>query len=168
MASALTRDGYCVSTPNMRRTSFAKQGGAGSLLPNTFGVGSVEKSTEQLGYFIDHVLQKTGAEKVDLVGHSQEGLLAKLYTLHSANQNHADDQPTNVEHIVTLGADHHGTAASGISNLGTEQMEVERSLSTANGTPIGSTDGHVDRSLNDLNQMIKLSDTHTGSRYKNG
>lgn len=159
MSPALKRDGYCVFTPNVGRISFAEQGGAGALLPNTFGVGPVETSTEQLSQFIDHVLKMTGAKKVDLVGHSQGGLLAKLYTLRRASQNHTDDQSANVENVVTLGADHHGTTGSGFSNLGTEQMAVEGSLSTTDGTPIGSTGGHVDRSLKDLNKVINLSDT---------
>lgn len=56
------------------------------------------------------VLAATGAEQVDLVGHSQGGLLARQYLKFNGGA-------AKTDHVVTLGATNHGTTMSGIGNL---------------------------------------------------
>jgi triacylglycerol lipase len=41
---------------------------------------SMVKSTPALADFVDHVLATTGAKRVDMITHSQSGLLARYYT----------------------------------------------------------------------------------------
>lgn len=45
------------------------------------GVGRLSGSAQQLDAFVDRVLASTGADKVDLVGHSKGGLLGRYYTI---------------------------------------------------------------------------------------
>ena len=43
------------------------------------GLGPIEESAKQLGTYVDKVLQATGTQKVDVVGHSQgAGILRRL------------------------------------------------------------------------------------------
>ena len=58
---------------------------------------------ERLGLYVDDVLRASGAEQVDLVGHSMGGLVAAFYV--NALGGH-----TRVRRLVTLGAPWKGTA----------------------------------------------------------
>ncbi|MEU9808182.1 alpha/beta fold hydrolase [Mycobacterium sp. NPDC050853] len=73
------------------------------------GFGDVEVSTQQLADEVATVLDRTGAKKVDLVGHSQGGLLIKNFL----SQNTAD----NVANVVQLAPSSHGTTFSGLANF---------------------------------------------------
>lgn len=70
----LKNEGYCV---------FALTYGAtlGDVWPLEVigGVGPVEESARQFGRFVDEVLGATGAEQVDVVGHSQGTLMPNYY-----------------------------------------------------------------------------------------
>lgn len=68
LAPALKADGYCLYAMN-----YGKQG---LFSPN--GTGDIRQSADTLGRFVQDVLARTGATKVNLVGHSQGGLLAML------------------------------------------------------------------------------------------
>jgi triacylglycerol esterase/lipase EstA (alpha/beta hydrolase family) len=70
LAPRLANQGYCV---------YAQDFGShepGVLFKATRGV---DTSAREVSDFIDEVLQKTGAQKVDLIGHSQGGLLGFYY-----------------------------------------------------------------------------------------
>lgn len=69
------------------------------------GTGEIRQSAKDVGAYIDQVLSATGAEKVDIVAHSQGGLLAR-YLINQM------DFDTKVHHLVTLSAPHHGTTVS--------------------------------------------------------
>lgn len=71
MSPLLANNGYCV---------FALTYGAVSgLPPYVGGMAPMEESAEELGVFVDKVLAATGAEKVDLVGHSQGTIMPQYY-----------------------------------------------------------------------------------------
>lgn len=63
-APLLANNGYCV---------FALDYGGDN------GQGDLAKSAEQLASYVDKVLAATGAAKVDLVGHSQGGMMPRYY-----------------------------------------------------------------------------------------
>ncbi len=71
MAPLLARRGYCV---------FALTYGLDPRFPFFGGVIPIESSAPELGAFVDQVLAATGAQKVDLVGHS-EGTFMPQYWL---------------------------------------------------------------------------------------
>ncbi|SKH43041.1 Putative triacylglycerol lipase precursor [Mycobacteroides abscessus subsp. bolletii] len=73
------------------------------------GFGDVEVSTQQLADEVSHVLNQTGASKVDLVGHSQGGLLIKNFV--------AQDKSGRVANVVQLAPSSHGTTFSGLADF---------------------------------------------------
>lgn len=69
----------------------------------------VEESAEQIGAYIDAVLQVTGAEQVILVGHSQGGILARYWMRLLGGA-------PKVRHLVCLAVPNHGTTMGGVVN----------------------------------------------------
>lgn len=90
MSPALKSQGYCV---------FALNYGATNGVDAT---GPVADSARQLAPFVDNVLASTGARKVDLVGHSQGGMMPRYYLgfLGGADK---------VNHLVGIAPSNHGT-----------------------------------------------------------
>lgn len=65
----LKNRGFCVFALNYGRTF----GGP------VYGLAPVERSARQLAAFVDRVLAATGAARVDIVGHSQGGMMPRQY-----------------------------------------------------------------------------------------
>lgn len=76
----------------------------------TLGTQSLSTTAASLGPVVDEVLARTGATRVDLVGHSQGGLTARDYV-----KNHGGS--AKVDKIVTLGTPHYGTALANLATL---------------------------------------------------
>lgn len=66
LAPRLANAGYCVYAPDY-----------GARKPNDWfkAVISVKASAQQVGTFVDEVLKRAGAKQIDLIGHSQGGLI---------------------------------------------------------------------------------------------
>jgi triacylglycerol esterase/lipase EstA (alpha/beta hydrolase family) len=107
LSPKLRRAGYCVFALDygVDRTSVL------GLPPAVKGTGDIRASSKELATFVTRVRSSTGAAKVDLVGHSQGGLLARQYL-------RFDGGASQVARVVTLGATHHGTTLLGIGTLG--------------------------------------------------
>lgn len=71
------------------------------------GTQDIPTSAEDVGAYIEQVREATGAEQVDVVGHSQGGLLARYWI----NEMGGEDV---VHHLVSLGAPHRGTTLMGM------------------------------------------------------
>lgn len=71
------------------------------------GTQDIPTSAQDIGAYIEQVLAATGAEAVDIVGHSQGGLLARYWI----NELGGEDY---VHHLITLGAPHQGTTLMGM------------------------------------------------------
>ena len=100
LGPTLANAGYCVySTPI--------GGDAHSLIQT---IGPVVGSAKQISAFVDQVLANTGASQVDLVGHSQGGLIGEYYLklLGGADKVHA---------YVGLSPTTHGTSLDGLATL---------------------------------------------------
>lgn len=69
-APLLANHGYCV---------YAFNYGGATADSDTQGTGEITSSARQLSAFVDKVLAETGASKVDLVGHSQGGMMPRYY-----------------------------------------------------------------------------------------
>lgn len=112
MAPVLAAQGWCPYAFN-----FGKGGGVLPLKAR-YGTAALKESVKELKAFTAKVLDKTGADKVDMVGWSQGGVLIRSYL---KDHGGADpNQPENnlVQNVVTLGSPHRGTTLSGIALLG--------------------------------------------------
>ncbi|MGH9185563.1 MAG: lipase family alpha/beta hydrolase [Acidimicrobiales bacterium] len=74
------------------------------------GLGDIHDTAAALNTFADEVRAGTGATKVDLVGHSQGGLVARGYVKWFGGASEVDS-------IVSLGAPHYGTAIANIAEF---------------------------------------------------
>jgi triacylglycerol esterase/lipase EstA (alpha/beta hydrolase family) len=72
LSPLLHNHGYCVFALN-----YGSHNGSGAL--GIYGIGDIRSSAAQLSSFVDQVLASTGANKVDLVGHSQGGMMPRYY-----------------------------------------------------------------------------------------
>ena len=92
LSPLLANNGYCV---------FALDYGGppGNQIQAT---GDIPTSAAQLGAFVDRVLQATGATKVDVVGHSQGGMMPRWYIKFLGGGGAVDD-------LVGLVPSNHGT-----------------------------------------------------------
>jgi triacylglycerol esterase/lipase EstA (alpha/beta hydrolase family) len=97
----LANHGYCV---------FALNYGGASAASSVQGTGDIAASAGQLAAFVDKVLAATGAAKVDIVGHSQGGMMPRYYLkfLGGANKVHT---------LVGLAPSNHGTTIDGLTTL---------------------------------------------------
>ncbi|NNH74829.1 alpha/beta fold hydrolase [Nocardia uniformis] len=84
-------------------------GAGGGFLP-LGGVAPVDRSATEIAAFIDQVLAVTGADRVELVGHSQGGLIAEYYAknLGGAAKVHSE---------ILLAPTTHGTDLLGLVGL---------------------------------------------------
>jgi len=89
------------------------RGGRNALNPlsNLQGTGDIATSAGQLAAFVTKVLTATGARKVDLVGHSQGGMMPRYYinVLGGAKK---------VATLVGLAPSNYGTTLDGLTALG--------------------------------------------------
>ncbi|WP_228981963.1 triacylglycerol lipase [Streptomyces sp. DH12] len=101
LAPYLVRRGYCV---------FSLDYGQLPGVPFFHGLGPVAESAEQLDAFVDRVLDATGAPEVDLVGHSQGGMMPRHYLKFLGGA-------AEVNALVGLAPDNHGTTLLGLTAL---------------------------------------------------
>jgi triacylglycerol esterase/lipase EstA (alpha/beta hydrolase family) len=82
----------------------------GSGLLGIYGTGNIAQSAEELSTFVNKVLSSTKASQVDLVGHSQGGMMPRYYlkNLGGASKVHA---------LVGLAPSNHGTTLDGLATL---------------------------------------------------
>jgi triacylglycerol esterase/lipase EstA (alpha/beta hydrolase family) len=105
LAPLLYNAGYCVYSFNYGETILS------GLLGSIDGLGNIEtQSAPELSSFVSKVLSKTGASKVDMVGHSQGGMMPNYYLkfLGGASKVHT---------LIGLAPSNHGTTVSGLTTL---------------------------------------------------
>ncbi|MFF2147864.1 esterase/lipase family protein [Kitasatospora sp. NPDC058190] len=101
--------GYCVFALDYGTIPGITSTGSGLLLP-IGGLGPVPASAAQLASFVDLVRNATGAAKVDIVGHSQGGMLPNYYLKFLGGA-------SKVDKLVGLAPSNHGTTLDGITKL---------------------------------------------------
>jgi len=102
LAPLLANNGYCVYAFNYGETSLS----AG----RSDGLGEISHSAEELSAFVNKVLAQTGAAKVDIVGHSQGGMMPNYYIRLLGGG-------PKVHELVGLAPSNHGTTVDGIASL---------------------------------------------------
>lgn len=103
LSPLLYDNGYCVFAFNYGSY-------AGSELIGVDGIGEIAKSAEELSSFVNRVLTATGASEVDLVGHSQGGMMPRYYIKYLGGA-------SKVHTLVGLAPSNHGTTLDGIATL---------------------------------------------------
>ncbi len=105
----LANHGYCV---------FAFNYGGSSATSDLQGTGDIAASAAQLATFVNTVLTATGAAKVDLVGHSQGGMMPRYYLNFLGGA-------AKVATFVALAPSNYGTTLDGLTVLGTDIGLIE-------------------------------------------
>jgi pimeloyl-ACP methyl ester carboxylesterase len=100
LAPMLANLGYCVYALNYGDT-------AASLGGRIEGIGDIPTSAQQVAAFVNQVLAETGASKVDIVGHSQGGMMPNWYIkfLGGASRVHT---------FIAMAPSNHGTTFQGL------------------------------------------------------
>lgn len=102
-ATTLRASGYCVWG-----TTYGTGGNSvHSPFPSIGAVIDINESAQQAAGIIDEVRHRTGADKVDIIGHSQGGLLTKVLVQKLGKS-------TQIRRVVALGAPFHGTDVNGM------------------------------------------------------
>ncbi|NLU69047.1 alpha/beta fold hydrolase [Streptomyces sp. HNM0574] len=101
LAPYLVQRGYCV---------YSLDYGQRPGVPLVNGLGPIEESAEQLDVYVDEVLAATGSREVDIVGHSQGGMMPRQYL-----KFHGGAEKVNA--LVGIAPSNHGTSLSGLSAL---------------------------------------------------
>jgi triacylglycerol esterase/lipase EstA (alpha/beta hydrolase family) len=79
-------------------------------IPLIHGLAPIEGSAQQLSDHVDQVLAATGASQVDVVGHSQGGMMPRYYLKFLGGA-------AKVHTLVGLAPSNHGTTLDGITTL---------------------------------------------------
>jgi triacylglycerol esterase/lipase EstA (alpha/beta hydrolase family) len=108
LSSLLRNEGYCVFALNYGQEAGRVAGFPGALPPG--GTGRIAASAAELAAFVERVLTATGAQQVDVVGHSQGGMLPRYYLRFLGGAPH-------VHALVGLSPSNHGTTVDGLTNL---------------------------------------------------
>ncbi|HHY07081.1 MAG TPA: alpha/beta fold hydrolase [Corynebacteriales bacterium] len=102
----LNRKGFCVYGANI---GYDPNNLVTKVQPDLYGTGDVEKTTQQLHEFVKLVKRRTGSKKVDIIGHSQGGLIIRnLITKYA---------PDSIRVAIMLGGTHNGSTMSGLTTL---------------------------------------------------
>jgi triacylglycerol esterase/lipase EstA (alpha/beta hydrolase family) len=102
-APLLSNNGYCVYAFNYGETGLSDFGRIDAL-------GHIARSAEELSSFVNNVLSKTKASKVDLVGHSQGGMMPSYYLKFLGGA-------SKVNELIGLAPSNHGTTLGGLTTL---------------------------------------------------
>jgi triacylglycerol esterase/lipase EstA (alpha/beta hydrolase family) len=110
----LANHGYCV---------FAFNYGGSSPASDFQGTGDIAASAQQLAVFVNQVLVATRAAKVDLVGHSQGGMMPRYYINFLGGA-------AKVATFVALAPSNYGTTLDGLTQLG-QQLRLIMPINSA-------------------------------------
>jgi triacylglycerol esterase/lipase EstA (alpha/beta hydrolase family) len=105
LSPMLKNAGYCVYAFNYGMTWLS--------LGRIGGLGEISASAKTLASFVDKVRSYTGAAKVDLVGHSQGGMMPDYYLKFLGGA-------AKVRTLIGLAPSNHGTSLMGIVSLGAD------------------------------------------------
>lgn len=149
LSPMLKNEGYCVFALSYGENLLSLNG----RLP---GLGDIPASARQLSAFIDTVRFWTGSSKVDIVGHSQGGMMPNYYIKKLGGA-------SKVGTFVGLSPSNHGTTLSGLTTIGT-QLGI---LGLANSVLSATTPSLVQQEVGSSFQtnLFAGGDTVAGPRY---
>jgi pimeloyl-ACP methyl ester carboxylesterase len=99
--------GYAMNRANFVPLAFRlARAGLGPIVGFEYWtLGRTGAAARQLGQFVDQVRETTGAQRVDVIGHSMGGVVARYYVTLAGGDG-------VVANLVTLGSPHYGTDVS--------------------------------------------------------
>ncbi len=150
LAPKLTQAGYCIYALNYGANQYS-QGTGGQVN----GLAPVADSATQLGVFVDRVLAATGASKVDIVGHSQGGMMPRWYM-------HILGGYSKVHTLVGIAPDNHGSDLNGFNNYANMLGQQAKDALVSSWAP-SLTDQQVGSTF--INQLNASGDTVPGPNY---
>ncbi|KAK8104892.1 hypothetical protein PG999_008251 [Apiospora kogelbergensis] len=109
----MKRQNYC---------TFTVLYGTHRLAPWIGGLGDMRESSQTIADFVLEVVEKTGADKVDIVGHSEGGVMSLYVPMRHP------EVAKHVDHVVSLGPAVHGAQYYGMTNLWYAGGEVSREI----------------------------------------
>ena len=114
LSPLLADHGYCVFALN-----YGAYAGSGAI--GVDGTGPIARSARQLSTFVNRVLAATGAARVDIVGHSQGGMMPRYYLRFLGGA-------TKVHTLIALAPSSHGTTLDGLFTLASHIPGVHLAL----------------------------------------
>jgi len=109
LAPLLANEGYCVYAFNYGATLASLEVWP-FIGPRIDGLGHIEHSAAELSSFVNSVLSKTKASKVDLAGHSQGGMMPNYYIKFLGGA-------AKVNELIGLAPSNHGTTLDGLTKF---------------------------------------------------
>lgn len=106
VAPALKAQGMCVWAFDYGADDVTLQ----NINPAMKAIGDLDASAREIADQVAYVRQVTGAEKVNLVGHSQGGMHTKTYE-------QLYGEPGTVARVVAIGGNYHGTTLNGFATF---------------------------------------------------
>jgi triacylglycerol esterase/lipase EstA (alpha/beta hydrolase family) len=103
LSPLLKNNGYCVFALN-----YGSSNNSGAV--GIYATGEIAASAGELSSFVNTVLAATGASKVDIVGHSQGGMMPRYYLKF-------DGGAAKVHTLVGLAPSNHGTTVNGLFTI---------------------------------------------------
>jgi len=103
LSPLLVDKGYCVFALN-----YGSSNGSGAL--GIYATGEIAASAGELSSFVNKVLTTTGASQVDIVGHSQGGMMPRYYMKFLGGA-------AKVHTLVGLAPSNHGTTVNGLFTI---------------------------------------------------
>lgn len=103
LAPLLANNGYCVYAFNYGETDLSLAGRVDAL-------NYIQHSAQELSDFVNSVLSRTDASKVDIVGHSQGGMMPNYYLKFLGGA-------SKVNLLIGLAPSNHGTTVDGLTTL---------------------------------------------------
>lgn len=150
LAPVLRAYGYCVFAVNFGGPSW-------SIFK---GVGDLPTSAAEIGRYVDRVRAATGAARVDLVGHSQGGSVARYYA-------NLIGGSTKVDKVVALAASNHATTVSGLMTLGRFLRIVDPVFALTNWLGAPALQQQTDPGSAFYRNLNGHGETRPGIRYTN-
>ncbi|WP_394850005.1 alpha/beta fold hydrolase [Pendulispora brunnea] len=156
LSPLLKNNGYCVYALNFGANVITNLSGG-----VVHALGPVAQSAGELSAFVDQVLAATHAPKVDIVGHSQGGMMPNYYIKFLGGA-------PKVHHMVGLAPDNHGTDVDGLLRLANALTQAFPGLGAFVYDIVGAfAPGAVDQKFDSpfIKKLNSVPDTVSGVRY---
>ncbi|WP_426571608.1 esterase/lipase family protein [Aquihabitans sp. McL0605] len=150
LAPVLKSYGYCVFAVNYGASS-------SSIFK---GTGDIPTSAAEIGRFVDGVRAATGGAKVDLVGHSQGGSVARYYA-------NLIGGSAKVRSVVGLAPSNHATNVSGLLTLGRFVGAVDPIFALTNWIGLPALQQQSDAGSTFFKNLNGNGETRSGISYTN-